>query len=368
MAESDDDDSKTEEATDHKIAEARKKGNEPVSHELHQLFGLIAITISLMTLMPTMAARLRALLTEILDRSDGWSLATSQDATLLLQAIGVAMALSVGPAIVVMAVAGVGASVLQNPISLKLDRIAPNPSRISPVGGIKRLFGNKGLVSFAKTAAKLSVVAMITAMVLRRSMGTLLLSQMMDAQLLPQLVLGLVIDLLIAVSIAAAVIAVADFGWTRWSWYKSLRMTRQEVKDEHKQADGDPAIKARVAAIARERSRRRMMAQVPKATLVVVNPTHYAVALRYHRSEGGAPLVVARGVDEVAWKIRRLAESHRIPVIEDVGLARALYEKTRIDQAIPAEFYSVIARLISVLAASKSPSPKTARRLPYVAP
>jgi flagellar biosynthesis protein FlhB len=368
LAEAADDDAKTEDPSDRKISDAREKGNEPVSHEVQLLFGLVAITISLMASAQVMAAQLKSVLTELVARAGAWSLATPQDATALLQALGGAIALGVAPFIVVMAVAGISAAVLQNPIALRWQRITPDPSRISPVSGMKRIFGTQGLASFARTVVKLCVAGVVAIVVLRRSKDTLLLTQMMDAQLLPQFVLALITDLLASVTIAAVAIAAADVGWTRWSWHKSLRMTRQEVKDEHKQADGDPAIKARVAAIARERSRRRMMSAVPKATLVVVNPTHYAVALRYQRSEGGAPLVVARGVDEIALKIRRLAESHDVPVIEDVGLARALYEKTKVDQVIPAEFYAVIARLLSVLYASKSPGPKTARRLPNVAP
>jgi flagellar biosynthetic protein FlhB len=142
---------------------------------------------------------------------------------------------------------------------------------------------------------------------------------------------------------------VADLVWSRLFWQRELRMTRQEVKDEHKQSEGDPILKARMRSLARDRSRRRMIAAVPRATLVIANPTHFAVALRYVREEGGAPLVVAKGQDLVALKIRHVAEENGIPVIEDKLLARSLYESVQVDKIIPSQFYKAVAEIILFL-------------------
>ena len=365
MAGSEDDESKTEEPSDRKIAQAREKGNEPVSHEVHLFVSLIGMTVVVFLAGGEMLVRLLIVISGILGGSDKLRIETSHDAMALLRFTAMELALLVTPAVLLMATAGIAAAVLQNPVAIRSSRIMPDFSRISPASGFSRIFGSKGLASFARTVAKLILIACVAYLIFKRSIGSMLLMQMEDPHLLPGQIHALITSMLMSVAIAAVSVALADFGWSRLTWHKSLRMTPQEVKDEHKQADGDPAIKARVKAIARERSRRRMMAAVPQATLVVVNPTHYAVALRYQRAEGGAPLVVARGVDEIALKIRVLAERHDIPVIEDVGLARMLYEKTRLDQSIPAEFFVAIAKLLTILYATKSPSPKSIRKLPH---
>ena len=148
------------------------------------------------------------------------------------------------------------------------------------------------------------------------------------------------------VAVATVVLVAADIVWSRVSWQRELRMTRQEVKDEMKQADGDPIVKARLRSLARDRLRKRMIAAVPRATLVVANPTHFAVALRYVREEGGAPLVVAKGQDLIALRIREVAAEHGIPVIEDKALARSLYKTVEVDKMIPPEFYKAVAEIV----------------------
>jgi flagellar biosynthetic protein FlhB len=152
--------------------------------------------------------------------------------------------------------------------------------------------------------------------------------------------------LVATVAVATIILVAADVVWSRVSWQRELRMTRQEVKDELKQADGDPIVKARLRSLARDRLRKRMIAAVPRATLVIANPTHFAVALRYVREEGGAPLVIAKGQDLIALKIREIAAAHGIPVIEDKGLARSLYKAVEVDKMIPAEFYKAVAEIV----------------------
>jgi flagellar biosynthetic protein FlhB len=148
------------------------------------------------------------------------------------------------------------------------------------------------------------------------------------------------------VAVATLVLVAADEVWTRVSWQRDQRMTRQEVKDELKQADGDPLVKARLRSLARDRLRKRMIAAVPRATVVIANPTHFAVALRYVREEGGAPLVLAKGQDLIALKIREIATEHGIPIVEDKALARSLYQAVEVDKMIPPEFYKAVAQII----------------------
>jgi flagellar biosynthetic protein FlhB len=168
---------------------------------------------------------------------------------------------------------------------------------------------------------------------------------------------SITVDILVAVVLVMAAIAAADLVWSRFSWRRDMRMSKQEVKDELKQSEGDPIVKSRIRSVARDRARRRMMTAVPKATLVIANPTHYAIALRYVREENSAPLVVAKGQDLVALKIREIAEENGIPVFEDVALARSMYKQVSVDSVIPPQFYQAVAELVRIVYAKK-PEPK----------
>jgi flagellar biosynthetic protein FlhB len=183
-------------------------------------------------------------------------------------------------------------------------------------------------------------------MVLRSAHNNVVNALFMEPAALPTLILDMASRLVATVAVATIIPVAADVVWSRVSWQRELRMTRQEVKDELKQADGDPIVKARLRSLARDRMRKRMIASVPKATLVIANPTHFAVALRYVREEGGAPLVIAKGQDLIALKIREIAAAHGIPVIEDKALARSLYKAVEVDKMIPAEFYKAVAEIV----------------------
>jgi flagellar biosynthetic protein FlhB len=176
----------------------------------------------------------------------------------------------------------------------------------------------------------------------------------MEPGALPGLILSMVGRVLSTVAVATLVLVAADLVWSRLFWQRDLRMTRQEIKDELKQVDGDPIVKARLRSLARDRLRKRMMAAVPRATLVIANPTHYAVALRYVREEGGAPLVVAKGQDLIALKIREIAVEHGIPVIENKALAKSLYRSVEVDEMIPPEFYKAVAEIVFFLFARQA--------------
>ena len=173
----------------------------------------------------------------------------------------------------------------------------------------------------------------------------------MEPTVVPGMMQELIVRFLSGVTAAVVVLVGADLAWSRFSWHRDLRMTKQEVKDEHKQMEGDPMIKIRLRSLQRDRSRKRMIAAVPRATLIVANPTHYSVALRYVREEGGAPIVVAKGKDLIALKIRFIAEQNGIPIYEDRALARSLYASVDVDRMIPSEFYKAVAGIILFLAA-----------------
>jgi flagellar biosynthetic protein FlhB len=246
-------------------------------------------------------------------------------------------------------VAGLLAGFLQGAPRIVFDRIEPDLSRISPRQGLKRIFGLPGLVELLKAVAKIAVIGGAVAFSLVVDRDLIIDAMRTEPGLLPGLLLKLIIRLTSVVCIPVVIIALVDLAWTRFKWRRDMRMSRQELKEEHKQSEGDPFVKARLRSLALDRSRKRMMAAVPNATLVIANPTHYAIALRYVREEGGAPLVLAKGKDLIALKIREIAEANAVPVLERPELARAMYDHVDVDQMIPSEFYRPVAELIHFL-------------------
>jgi len=297
-------------------------------------------------------------LKSLLDDPDGFPINTAADALNLLTVVGLEALRFLTPLLVTLAMFGLAASLLQNAPSLVLQRITPDLSRISPLSGWSRLFGTQGLVEFAKSLFKLASVAAVVAFVLRSSEARAFEAMYTDPVALPEMILSIAMRIVSAVCIATIVLVAIDLAWARFHWRRQLRMTKQEIKDEHKQAEGDPLIKARLRSLARDRSRQRMIASASRATLVIANPTHFAIALRYNREENPAPLVVAKGMDVIALKIREVAEKNRIPVIENKALARALYEAVQVDQVIPAEFFRPVAEIIYFLQSKQAPRPE----------
>jgi len=349
-----DKDSKTEDATDKKVSTAIEEGNVPTSREASTLASFVAMFLAGTFLFSDSVGKFRDTLIHFIDNPGGWRLESGADALAVFHIIAVDTAHLLIPVIGLMLAAGIAASVLQNAPQLVGKRIAPDFSRISLQKGWGRLFSVRGLVDFAKSVFKLGAVAIVGFLVIKATRLEVLASIFMEPVTLPALLQRVLLRIVGWVALLTLALVVADLFWSHFSWRKELRMTKQEVKDEFKQAEGDPHLKARIKAIARDRSRRRMMADVPRATLVVTNPTHYAIAMRYVREEGGAPLVLAKGRDLVALKIREIAEKHDIPIIEDKPLARSLYDNVEVDKLIPPQFYKAVAEMIFFLHARKT--------------
>jgi len=349
-----DKDSKTEDATDKKVSTAIEEGNVPTSREASTLASFVAMFLAGTFLFSDSVGKFRDTLIHFIDNPGGWRLESGADALAVFHIIAVDTAHLLIPVIALMLAAGIAASVLQNAPQLVGKRIAPDFSRISLQKGWGRLFSVRGLVDFAKSVFKLGAVAIVGFLVIKATRLEVLASIFMEPVTLPALLQRVLLRIVGWVALLTLALVVADLFWSHFSWRKELRMTKQEVKDEFKQAEGDPHLKARIKAIARDRSRRRMMADVPRATLVVTNPTHYAIAMRYVREEGGAPLVLAKGRDLVALKIREIAEKHDIPIIEDKPLARSLYDNVEVDKLIPPQFYKAVAQMIFFLHARKT--------------
>jgi flagellar biosynthetic protein FlhB len=354
LAEEQDKDSRTEEATDKRLSDARGDGNVPMSREVTNFSYLLASLLVIAVLGQTFLVHFADILTGLLANAGSIHLENGGDLALLIDVVGKSAALITAPIILTFMAAGVLASVVQNPPNLVFKRVMPDFSRLSPAKGFKRLFSMSGLVEFLKLALRLSAVTGMSAVILMYLWNDFANAIWHDPTAILTLTQKSVVLLLLSLAFLSFALLVFDLPVAHVLWRRSLRMAHQEIKDERKQSEGDPHIKARRRSIARSRLRQRMMITVPRATLVIANPTHFAVALRYVRSEGGAPRVVAKGQDLIALSIRRIAEENDIPVIEDKALARSLYAKVEVDQMIPIEFYKAVAQILLRLQSRKN--------------
>ncbi|MDO9416075.1 flagellar biosynthesis protein FlhB [Pararhizobium sp.] len=346
MADDQDKDSKTELPSEKRISDAVEKGNVPFSREIPVFASTVAIYLYFVFFLPDGIRQLAEALKDIFEQPEAWRLNSANDVVAMFRSLFWKSGAVVVPVFVLMIVFGLGSSILQNMPSLVLDRIQPKMNRLSPIAGLGRIFGKPGLVEFAKAFIKVLLVAIVVVLVLWNDYYDSLGAMFSDPVTMFSMMSSYFNQIMIIILFATAIIAVGDFFWTRHHWYSELRMTKQEVKEELKQSQGDPIIKSRLRSIARDRARRRMISSVPRATLVIANPTHYAVALRYVREEGDAPVVVAMGQDLVALKIREIAEANGIPVFEDPPLARSMFAQVSVDSVIPPVFYKAVAELI----------------------
>jgi flagellar biosynthesis protein FlhB len=256
------------------------------------------------------------------------------------------VAMIFGPPIGFLVATALAAHVLQNRPSFAIDRLIPDFGKISPQAGLKRLFGLDGVTNLIKGLIKMTIVGSIVWMTLWPMRGQLGKALDESPAAMTADMIHLLMRVLIAVLSVLSIVAVLDYFLQRARFYQRNRMTKQELKEEFRQNDGDPLIKARIRKIRMEKARKRMMAAVPNATVVITNPTHYAVALQYEPGKMDAPLCVAKGTDALALRIRSVAEEHKVPVIENPPLARALYATVEIDETIPQEHYKAVAQVI----------------------
>jgi flagellar biosynthesis protein FlhB len=357
MSDAPDKESQTENATEKKLSDSIERGDVPTSREVALFASLASILIAMIFVLREGAQRLAAALILLLDDPGGWRLDKLDDAMALYRVILTEVLAFIMPIVSLLIVGGIVASMAQNIPRFVPERIQPDLGRISLTKGFSRIFGLRGLTEFLKSVVKLTAVGAIVAIVLNGQRLALLNAMFVDIGDLPELILNGATRLVSAAVVATLVIAAADIVWARIHWRRDHRMSHQEIKEEIKQMEGDRLLKARLRSIRLDRSRRRMLSKVPRATMVIVNPTHYAVALRYVRSEGGVPMVVAKGQDLIALKIREIAEKNDIPLIEDKALARSLYEVVNVDSMIPAEFYRTIAEIIHLIQTKKTSWP-----------
>ncbi len=353
MSDAEDPDSKTEEASEKKLHDTIDQGKTPVSRDVSSAFGVFALLAAFSFLAAGLTPRLIEMLALLLANAGSLPLRAGDDVLRYLEFVLLVIGRFLTPLLLIFMIAGLSGAFTQGAPRIVVDRIQLDLSHISPLAGWRRLFGTAGLVELLKATAKISIVGGAIVFAGLSDRATMIDAMRVEPSRLPAVILQLLIHLTSVVAIAVGILAMADFAWTRFKWRRDLRMSRQDLKEEYKQAEGDPLVKARMRSLAMDRARRRMMAAVPKATFVVANPTHYAIALHYTREEGGAPLVLAKGKDLIALKIKEIAAEHHIPVLEKKELARAMFDIVEIDRMIPAEFYRPVAELIHLISTAR---------------
>ncbi|KQY83578.1 MULTISPECIES: flagellar biosynthesis protein FlhB [unclassified Brevundimonas] len=348
MSEGADPESKTEEATPRKLEDARKKGDVAKSPDVASTLSLAGASAAVLMTGGYFATSMAEQLLPFIAAPHTMLGGLEAGAGVEIGAIALwAVAPFLGVVMLATILGGVGGNVAQSGLIFSADKLKPDWSKVSPMKGFKRIFGPDGLVQFIKTFIKLLAVGFICWMVLKPRLRDLEnMAAMPPAMILP-VARDMILALVVATLILLAFTAGADFLWQKFRFAERMKMTKEEIKEDYKQSEGDPHVKAKLKQIRAQRSRQRMMQNVPKATVIITNPTHYSVALRYEPGEGDpAPICVAKGVDALALRIREVAREHQVPIVENVPLARALYAAVEVDQTIPREHFEAAARVI----------------------
>ena len=342
MAEDTPQQDRTEAATPRRLQHAREEGRVPVSREVQHFAGMAAVTLVLVWTAGTTGHDLTARLAALLANADAQGLAGPGGLALAWTAAWRGAA----PVVLAALAAGVAAALLQTGFLIHGGVLQPDFSRISLAAGVRRLVSRDHLMEALKSIAKVAILGFVFWRVLQGDLPSLLQSPRWAPQVLLARTLSPVLHMLFVVLALQAAIAAWDVFWVRLRHAQQLRMSKEDVREEQRETEGDPKIKARIRQIRTQRARKRMLAAVPKATVVVTNPTHYAVALAYDRARNAAPRVVAKGVDSLAARIREVADANKVPLVANPPLAQALY-RVELDTEIPAEHYQAVAEIIA---------------------
>ncbi len=345
MADDQDQSQKTEDATPQRLADGRKKGDVAKSQEIPSWLLLATTTLVLAVFAGPAARYFSNWLRSYFELSSQFVVNAASVRQLAIDASAQTL-LGLGMILALLMVGGFAGHVLQVGFLWAPDKITPKLSKLSPIEGAKRVFGMQALANFFKGLAKMGLVGVAAMAAVWPRRDILMTLPYLDLEALLPVIQEAAIVLLMAALSVFALVAAADYAFQRHSFLKRMKMSLKDVKDELKNSEGDPHVRARLRQVRAERSRQRMMQAVPTASVVIANPTHFAVALRYEPGETVAPICVAKGVDALALRIRETAEGSGVPVIEDPPLARALYATTEIDHEIQGEHFKAVAKII----------------------
>src|SRR6201988_886614 len=339
-----DDTERTEDPTQKRLDDALEKGDVAKRQEVNTWFIIAGATLVMSIFSGSMGSGIINPMRNLIANS--WMIRTDGPGLMaLLQHIEYALIVAVGVPFLMLMLAAIAGNMIQHRLVWSAESLKPKLSKISPGAGFKRIFGKQAVANFAKGLFKLIALGAVMTAVLWPERHRLEAMVRFDPAVLMGVTTGLTMYLLGAVVAMLAVVAIADYFFQYRQWYERQKMTLREMKEEYKQSEGDPHVKGRIRQLRAQRMKKRMMAAVPKASVIITNPTHYSVALAYNRSMA-APVCVAKGVDNTAFKIREIAKAHDIPIVENVPLARSLYATVDIDEEIPVEHYHAVAEII----------------------
>lgn len=345
MAEDQDDSQKTEDPTQKRLDDAVKKGSVPFSREVTSCLMLIVFAFIIISLSPVMMLKTKNNLTHFIEKSYSIRIDSNTIIDLAKEVISNMLMVMATPVLIIIVVV-VLSSILQHGFIVSAEGIMPKLDRISPLSGMKRIFSMRSVVEFIKGLLKISVVGIITYMAVYPEISKL--NQLTSGGIMAMLMLLISLSKRILIGICSAMFLMAamDFLYQKFEYIKSMRMSKHDIKEEFKQTEGSPEIKAKLRELRAKRAGKRMMADVPDADVIITNPTHYSVALKYDSNKAEAPLLVAKGKDLIALKIREIAKENNVPIVENPPLARALFNSVEIGNEIPLEHYNAVAEVI----------------------
>jgi flagellar biosynthesis protein FlhB len=344
MADENDSSDKTEDPTQKRLDDAHDRGDVAKSQEINTWFVISGGTLVLSTFSGSIGGGILMPLRNLIANS--WMIhADGPGLMALTQSLGYALLAALGVPFLMLMIAAAAGNMVQHRLVWSAESLKPKFSKVSPGAGAKRIFGKQAAANFAKGLFKVIALGAVMTAILWPERLRLESMLRFDPAAILGVTTNLTVHLLGAVVAMLAVVAIADYLFQYRQWFERQKMSLQEMKQEFKQSEGDPHVKGRIRQLRHARMKKRMMAAVPKASVIITNPTHYAVALSYERGMA-APICVAKGVDTIALKIREIAGLHDIPIIENVPLARALYATVDIDDEIPVEHYHAVAEII----------------------
>jgi flagellar biosynthesis protein FlhB len=344
MADENDSSDKTEDPTQKRLDDALERGDVVKSQELNTWFVIAGATLVLSTFAGSIGSGILAPMRNLL--ANAYMIRTDGPGLLALaQSLEYAVIAALGLPLLMLVLAAVAGNMMQHRLVWSGEQLKPKFSKISPAAGAKRIFGKQSLANFAKGLFKVTALGAVMTAILWPERHRLESLVRYDPAALLGVTSSMTLHLLGAVVAMLAVVAIGDYLFQYRQWFERQKMSLQEMKEEFKQSEGDPHVKGKIKQLRQARMRKRMMAAVPKASVIITNPTHYSVALSYERGMS-APICVAKGVDNIAFKIREVAKAHDIPIVENVPLARALYATVQIDEEIPVEHYHAVAEII----------------------
>lgn len=343
-----DDSQKTEDPTPKKLEESRKKGQVALSREVNNWVMLFAGTIVVLAIGPSAMTSLKNMMQGFLERSYVMPSGLGGIGMILSESFWQVMAILILP-LILLIIAAFLAPFLQIGPLFAPAIIKPDFSKVSPMAGFKRLFSMRSIVEFVKGILKISIIGSVGVIIMKPYFGAIDHMVGLPVLLMIEEMKVLVLKMMTGILVVLLVVAVADLVYQRYEHYKKMRMSKQELKDEYKQTEGDPHVRAKLRQLRQEKARARMMQAVPQADVIITNPTHYSLALKYNPDEMDAPVLIAKGVDEVAMRIREVAKEHNIPLYENKPLARVLYDTVELDEMIPPEHYKAVAQVISYI-------------------